>query len=125
MTAYAFFFKGVLERVLGRSSLAVLEYQLSKRVAGADPYELLLKNPQDFCRALAHIFGASGSCIFLRLVFKYIIDEYALTGWNPDELAKALVHGGGEAKQILLSFLENLPIIENECVQVGESIKWR
>lgn len=101
----------------------VLEYQLSKRVAGANPYELLLTNPEDCCKALAHVFGADGSYIFLKLVFKYIVDEYALTGWDPDELAKTLIRGGCEARQILLNFLDKLSLIEGECVQVRNPVK--
>ena len=113
MIAYTCFFKEVFERFMGRSSLMVLEYQLSKRLSGANPYELLLDNPQDFHRALASILGAEGSFMFLKLIFKHIIDGYALTGWNPDEFARAFISGGDEARRILLSLLKKLPIEES------------
>ncbi len=110
---YACFFREVFEKFVGRSSLMVLEYQLSKRLSGADPYELLLDNPQDFYRALTSIFGAEGSFTFLKLIFKRIIEEYALTGLNPDELARAFISGGDEARRTLLCLLKKLPVVEN------------
>ena len=113
MIAYACFFKGVFERFMGRSSLMVLEFQLSKRLSGADPYELLLENPRDFHRALASILGAEGSFTFLKLIFKHIIDGYALTEWNPDDFARAFISGGDEARQSLLNLLKKLPIEES------------
>lgn len=119
MIAYAYFFKEVFEKFMGRSSLTVLEYQLSKRLSGANPYELLLNNPQDFHRALASILGAEGSFIFLKLVFKHIIDGYALTEWDPDEFARAFISGGDEARKILLSLLEKLPIEKSDDPMVS------
>ncbi len=108
MMLYASIFRSVFEKFMGSSSLAVLEYQLSKRCPRADPYELLLDNPEAFYEALIQIFGAEGGFLFLRLVFKQIVNGYELTEISPDELAESFIRGREQARTMLLKLLEKL-----------------
>ena len=113
MMGYTQFFKGVFQKFMGRASFTVLEYHLSKRLSGADPFELLLDEPNAFYEALASIFGAEGSLLFLKTVFKQIVNGYQLNNWNAEEFAELLARGGREARESLMKLLESLPITEN------------
>jgi len=114
MIFYASIFRSIFERFMGGSSLTVLEYQLSKRCPGVSPYELLLEDPEAFHKALIQIFGAEGSLLFLRLVFKQIVNGYELTEFSPDELAESFVRGKDEARTMLLKLLERLSASDRE-----------
>jgi len=114
MMSYASIFRSVFERFMGGNSLIVLEYQLSKRCPGVSPYELLLEDPEAFHKVLIQIFGAEGSLLFLRLVFKQIVNGYELTEFSPDELAESFVRGKDEARSMLLKLLERLSASDRE-----------
>jgi len=114
MTAYIPILRSVFEKFIGSSSLMVLEYQLSKKYPGANPYELLLDSPQKFYEALVPIFGTDGSLLFLKLIIKHVIERYGLVELNPDEITNTLIHGEEEAKNILIRILERLSLLENK-----------
>jgi len=114
MIVYTTFLRSVFEKFIGSSSLTVLEYQLSKRYPGINPYELLLDSPQKFYKALIPILGTKGSLLFLKLIFKHILERYELVELSPDELVKALLQGKEEAKNTLIRLLEKLPSLENK-----------
>jgi len=113
MIVYAHFFREAFKRFMGNSSLVVLEYHLSKKLAGADPFELLLTEPRAFYNALVSIFGPEGSFLLLKLLFKQIVDGYRLTGWSADEFVKSIISGGENARRSMLRLLEELPLTEN------------
>ena len=113
MMSYTRFFRGVFQKFMGRASLTVLEYHLSKRLSGADPFELLLNEPREFYEALSSLFGADGSFLLLKTIFKQIVDGYRLTSWSADEFTRTIAQGGREARESLLKLLEALPIAEN------------
>ena len=117
MMFYASIFRSIFEKFMGGNSLTVLEYQLSKRCPGVSPYELLLEDPEAFYKALIQIFGAEGSLLFLRLVFKQIVNGYELTEFSPDELAESFVRGKDEARTMLLKLLERLSTSDRGCLQ--------
>jgi len=113
MMVYAHFFREVFKKFMGNSSLIVLEYHLSKKLSGADPFELLLTEPRAFYDALVSIFGPEGSFLLLKLLFKQIVDGYRLTGWSADEFVKSIISGGENARKSLLKLLEEIPLTEN------------
>lgn len=86
-------FKGILKDLVGESALAVLEHQLSKRLAEAEPFELLLIDPKRFYDALGSIIGPGAAYTLLKLLFKQVANKHKLTCFQADEFITALTTG--------------------------------
>lgn len=78
----------VLETLLGRTGLRVLEYHLEKLLQN-DPYDALCADPHSFHVAMRRLFG-QGADAMIRIMAKKMIEENILDAEDPNELLEAL-----------------------------------
>ncbi len=100
--------RDVFRDFIGESALTVLEYQLSKRLTGTEPFELLLTDPATFYDALASILGSDAASTLLKLIFKQVASKHGLTWLNVDELITLLTADENGAKERISKLVQEI-----------------
>lgn len=100
--------KEVLRDLMGESAVIVLEHQLSKKLAAAEPFGYLLTSPRRFYEALASIIGPNAARTLLKLLFKQIASRHKLTWVRADELVEAIIASEKSAREQILKFFQEV-----------------
>lgn len=105
--------RDILKDLIGESAVVVLEYHLVRKLAEAEPFELLLTDPKKFYDALVSIIGSNAAHALLKLLLRQVTYKYKLTWFQVDKFVDAVTTEGKDAREQISKLFKEIYRIKN------------